>query len=228
MLAEVGWPSHGRTREQAVASEANEAIFLRRFLHRAKEQGYAYYLMEAFDQPWKAQSEGSVGAYWGVYDVDRAQFSFTADIVRIPEWRLLSAVAVGMALLLLAIFSLDGRKLTYLGRGFLALVAYTSATTIVWVLYEYSQQYMTLTTVLVGVVLVLCTGGARRAARRGPRVGRSPVEHSLAALAAGNSHPSAGRGTIAQGVYSCAVLQRTTGHGVRNTKRSGGTQLSRL
>ena len=27
--------------------------------------------MEAFDQPWKATQEGAVGAYWGVYDVDR-------------------------------------------------------------------------------------------------------------------------------------------------------------
>ena len=111
VLAEVGWPSNGRTREAAVASDANEAMFLRRFLARAAEQGYVYYLMEAFDQPWKAQSEGSVGAYWGVYNVDReAKFPFTADIVRIPEWRVLAGVAVGLAVLMLAVFSIGGRE----------------------------------------------------------------------------------------------------------------------
>ncbi len=31
VITEVGWPSNGRTRQGAVASDANEAIFLRRF-----------------------------------------------------------------------------------------------------------------------------------------------------------------------------------------------------
>ena len=160
VLAEVGWPSNGRTREAAVASDSNEAMFLRRFLSRAAEQGYVYYLMEAFDQPWKAQSEGSVGAYWGVYNVDReAKFPFTADIVRIPEWRVLAAMAVGLAVLMLAVFSVGGRKLAYFGRGFLALVAYATGTVVVWVLYEYSQQYMTVTTVIVGILMMVGTTG---------------------------------------------------------------------
>ncbi|MBW7931218.1 MAG: beta-(1-3)-glucosyl transferase, partial [Gammaproteobacteria bacterium] len=160
ILAEVGWPSNGRTREAAVASEANEAMFLRRFLSRASEQGYVYYLMEAFDQPWKAQSEGSVGAYWGVWNVDReAKFPFKAPIVRIPEWRTLAATAVVLALLLFTAFSLDGRRLANPGRSFLAVVAYATATTVVWVLYEYSQQYMTVTTVVVGLLLLVGTIG---------------------------------------------------------------------
>jgi exo-beta-1,3-glucanase (GH17 family)/cellulose synthase/poly-beta-1,6-N-acetylglucosamine synthase-like glycosyltransferase len=160
VLAEVGWPSNGRTREAAVASESNEAMFLRRFLSRAREQGYVYYLMEAFDQPWKAQSEGSVGAYWGVWNVDReAKFPFKAPIVRIPEWRTLAAIAVALALIMLTVFSLDGRRLANSGRSFLAVVAYATATTLVWVLYEYSQQYMTVTTVIVGLLLLVGTIG---------------------------------------------------------------------
>ena len=66
VIAEVGWPSNGRTRQSAVASPANQAIFLRRFLDRAQQENYIYYVMEAFDQPWKRESEGAVGAYWGV------------------------------------------------------------------------------------------------------------------------------------------------------------------
>ncbi len=37
IIGEVGWPSNGRTREGAVASMANEALFLRRFLQHAEK-----------------------------------------------------------------------------------------------------------------------------------------------------------------------------------------------
>ncbi len=160
VIAEVGWPSNGRTREGAVASEANEAMFLRRFLARAAEQKYVYYLMEAFDQPWKAQSEGSVGAYWGVYDVNRAaKFPFKSPIVRIPEWRTLAGVAVALGLLLVGLLSMDNRKLANPGRGFLAIVAYGVTTALVWMLYEYSQQYLTATAVVTGCLLIGSTIG---------------------------------------------------------------------
>jgi hypothetical protein len=80
VIGEVGWPSAGRTRESAVATTSNQALFLRRFLDRATQEGYVYYVMEAFDQPWKERSEGKVGAYWGVYDADREQkFAFTTS-----------------------------------------------------------------------------------------------------------------------------------------------------
>ena len=38
VIAEIGWPSRGRTHESAQASEANEALFLRRFLARAQKE----------------------------------------------------------------------------------------------------------------------------------------------------------------------------------------------
>ena len=48
-------------------------------------------MMEAFDQPWKARYEGAVGAYWGIYDVDREpKFAFVEPIVRIPQWQTLA------------------------------------------------------------------------------------------------------------------------------------------
>jgi exo-beta-1,3-glucanase (GH17 family)/cellulose synthase/poly-beta-1,6-N-acetylglucosamine synthase-like glycosyltransferase len=160
VIGEVGWPSNGRTRAAAVASEANQAKFLRRFLEHAQQEKYVYYLMEAFDQPWKARNEGAVGAYWGVFDVDRnAKFPFKAPIVRVPEWRALALAAVGLAVLMLALFYIDSRGLRPGGRGFLAIVAYATATTLVWVLYEYWQQYITVATVIVGVLLMLGTVG---------------------------------------------------------------------
>ena len=156
VVAEIGWPSRGRTRESAVASDANEALFLRRFLKRAEHDQIVYYVMEAFDQPWKAYQEGAVGSYWGVYDVERhPKFEFTAPIVRVPEWHVLAAISVAVALLVLGVLYLNSETLRNRGRSFLAIVVYTAATIAVWVFYDFTQQYMTVSSVVSGVLLLL-------------------------------------------------------------------------
>ena len=156
VIAEVGWPSDGRTREAAVASTSNEAMFLRRFLDRARQEGYIYYLMEAFDQPWKARYEGAVGAYWGIYDVHRQpKFAFVEPIVRIPQWQTLATVSVAIATLILGMLYVHSLTLGTRGRSFLAAVVYAAATTLVWIIYDYSRRYLTVTSVLVGTVLLL-------------------------------------------------------------------------
>ena len=156
VIAEIGWPSRGRTRESAVASEANEALFLRRFLHRAQKEQITYYVMEAFDQPWKAYLEGAVGSYWGVYDVERRpKFAFAAPIVRIPEWHVLAAVSIAVSLVVLALLYLNSEALRNRGRSFLAVVVYAAATIAVWVIYDFTQQYMTVSSVIAGALLLL-------------------------------------------------------------------------
>ncbi|HVH83911.1 MAG TPA: glycosyltransferase [Steroidobacteraceae bacterium] len=156
VIAEIGWPSRGRTRESAVASEANEALFLRRFLNRAEREQIKYYVMEAFDQPWKAYQEGAVGSYWGVYDVNRQpKFAFTEPIVRVPEWHILAALSVAAALLVLGLVYLTSAALRNRGRSFLAIVVYAATTHAVWVIYDFTQQYMTVSSVIAGVLLLL-------------------------------------------------------------------------
>jgi exo-beta-1,3-glucanase (GH17 family)/cellulose synthase/poly-beta-1,6-N-acetylglucosamine synthase-like glycosyltransferase len=156
VIAEIGWPSRGRTRESAVASDSNEALFLRRFLHRADKEEMVYYVMEAFDQPWKAYLEGAVGSYWGVYDVNRRpKFAFTAPIVRVPEWHILAAVSVAVALAVLGLMYLTSGTLRNRGRSFLAFVVCTSSAIAVWVFYDFTQQYMTVSSVIAGVLLLL-------------------------------------------------------------------------
>lgn len=155
IIGEVGWPSNGRTRQGAVASTANEAVFLRQFLLRANAEKQTYYLMEAFDQPWKHGIESGVGAYWGVYDAARApKFPFSAPIVDIPDWPILAGISVLVALLIFGLLLIDSRFMRSRGRSFLAVVAYTAATALVWIIYDYSNQYMTVTSVVVGVLLV--------------------------------------------------------------------------
>jgi exo-beta-1,3-glucanase (GH17 family)/cellulose synthase/poly-beta-1,6-N-acetylglucosamine synthase-like glycosyltransferase len=156
LIGEVGWPSDGRTREAAVASEANEALFLRRFLHRAEQLDYEYFLMEAFDQPWKTANEGAVGAYWGVYDVDRnPKFSFAEAIVRVPDWRVLALISILTSVIMLGVFCINSKTLTAKGYGLIALVASATATVLVWIIYDYSQQYLTMTSMIVGVLLII-------------------------------------------------------------------------
>lgn len=160
LLAEVGWPSHGRAQGQAAASRAEQAIYLRTILDRLNNAGYDYFVIEAFDQLWKTGDEGDVGAYWGVYDVDRNQkFPFTGPVVPIPEWRTLAAVSVVMAILAFSLLLIDGSGLRQRGRTFLALVAFVVASFLVFVAYDYSHQYLGWLEYTLGTLLILAALG---------------------------------------------------------------------
>ena len=99
VIGEAGWPSEGRTRGNAEASLANQAWFVRNFVQLAMEKGYDYYLIEAYDQPWKGGNEGAVGAYWGLFDaLGTPKFPFTGMLRTFPEWR---SYALGAAILTL-------------------------------------------------------------------------------------------------------------------------------
>ena len=101
IVGEAGWPSEGRTRGSAQASNANEGYFLRNFVQFAQEKGWDYYLFEAYDQPWKSQGEEGVGAYWGMFDASgRPKFAFTGMLRTFPEWRGYALVAAVLSLLL--------------------------------------------------------------------------------------------------------------------------------
>jgi exo-beta-1,3-glucanase (GH17 family)/cellulose synthase/poly-beta-1,6-N-acetylglucosamine synthase-like glycosyltransferase len=156
IIGEVGWPSNARTHKLSVASPANQATFLRRFLHQAEQKKYVYYIMEAFDQPWKRISEGSVGAYWGVYDVQRhPKFAFSAPIVGIPEWRTLAAISIVIGIITFTMLLIDSKTLQNRGRSFLAIVAFFAATAAVWIIYTYYHQYMTISAIIVGILMII-------------------------------------------------------------------------
>lgn len=160
VIAEVGWPSNGRTRGGAVASSSNQAKFLRRFLDVAQREAYTYYIMEAFDQPWKHQLEGEAGSHWGVYDTERElKFAFASPVVQIPGWRGLAAISIALSVLILAFLFRDSAGLMPRGRGFLAIVAYAITTFAVWVLYDFSQRYLTPGMLAVGSMLFIAALG---------------------------------------------------------------------
>jgi len=156
LLSEVGWPSNGRMRGGADATQADQAIYLRTLVNKLNRQGYNYFVIEAYDQPWKASDEGSVGAYWGVFNAARQQkFNFEGPVVAIPQWRVLAVGSVVLALLSLTLLLIDGSALRQRGRTFLTFITFLCGSVLVWIGYDYSQQYSTWFSLTVGFLLAL-------------------------------------------------------------------------
>ncbi len=121
LIGETGWPSEGRQRETALPSRINEARFIRGFVHMAEQNGWRYNLIEAFDQPWKRESEGAVGGYWGLFDADRQDKNVLAGAVsNLPAWHLWLTGSVLLAVLALL---LAGRPATTQGALLLPILA---------------------------------------------------------------------------------------------------------
>src|SRR3954454_7495449 len=101
LIGESGWPSQGRMREGALPSRTNQARVVSEILDLAKRENFRVNLIEAYDQPWKRQLEGTVGGNWGLFDsVQRAvKYPPGVAISNFPFWKL--QMAYGMALSLL-------------------------------------------------------------------------------------------------------------------------------
>lgn len=132
VVGEVGWPSLGDRYLDAVASPANQARFIRDWIVRAEAEGIEYYLMEAFDQPWKVVTEGRPGAYWGIYDAERQpKFALTGPVIEDPEWFGRAGAATLLALPLMIWFAARFGRIDWRGRlGFLLFVQAAASLTV--------------------------------------------------------------------------------------------------
>lgn len=82
LIGETGWPSVGKQRDGARPGALEQARYLREFVRAAQQQGWQYNLIEAFDQPWKRQLEGTVGGFWGLLDSEGdAKFAWQGALV---------------------------------------------------------------------------------------------------------------------------------------------------
>ncbi len=155
LIAEVGWPSHGNRREHAVASQVNQARFLRRFLDLADQRGMDYFVMEAFDQPWKRTIEGTVGAYWGLLDVNREpKFAFAGPVVENNWWPVQAACATLLALLPMAWFVLRWRELRTGGQLFYAGLIQLATSLVAWAAFVPFTEYMSSAATLMWSLLL--------------------------------------------------------------------------
>src|SRR6266403_1981629 len=98
LLGETGWPSAGRMRDAALPSRTNQARVVSEILDLAKRENFRVSLIEAYDQPWKRQLEGTVGGYWGLIDSARRAVKYPPNepISNYPFWKL--QMGCGMAL----------------------------------------------------------------------------------------------------------------------------------
>jgi glucan 1,3-beta-glucosidase len=98
LIGETGWPSQGRMREGALPSRTSQARVVSEILDLAKREGFRVNLIEAYDQPWKRQLEGTVGGYWGLFDAFRRDVKYPPGvaITNFPSWKL--SMACGMLL----------------------------------------------------------------------------------------------------------------------------------
>ncbi|MBE0596194.1 MAG: glycosyltransferase [Desulfuromonadales bacterium] len=133
IIGEIGWPSDGGAWENADPSRVGQARFLREFLNIAQHQNLDYYIIEAFDQPWKEETEGGVGPYWGLFDSDRqAKFPMIGRIVEVPSWPLQYLGALLLALGPMVIFLACWQNIRQRGRLFFAALLQLAASTLVW------------------------------------------------------------------------------------------------
>jgi len=68
VISETGWPNVGSADRGAVPSQFNAMIyFINTFLWSQAENIDVFYF-SSFDETWKIEDEGDVGAYWGLWD----------------------------------------------------------------------------------------------------------------------------------------------------------------
>jgi glucan 1,3-beta-glucosidase len=89
LIGETGWPSQGRMREGALPSRTNQARVVSEILQMAKIENFRVNLIEAYDQPWKRQLEGTVGGYWGLFNSERRELKYPPGepISNFPLWK---------------------------------------------------------------------------------------------------------------------------------------------
>jgi exo-beta-1,3-glucanase (GH17 family) len=70
IISETGWPNLGTAEGGAVPSLENAIKYFINAYQWAEEEGIEIFYFSSFDETWKVDAEGDVGAYWGLWDKD--------------------------------------------------------------------------------------------------------------------------------------------------------------
>ena len=166
LVGEVGYPSSGDRIKRARPSPAAQALFVRQFIARAQLEKLDYFLIEAYDQPWKQHEEGRAGAYWGLFDAARMpKFSFSGPIESDAYWRAKALASSAAGLVFLLWFLTRFANLRPLARAAFAVAAQavlSSATVLLTLLLlhymnpaDWAMLALSIATSLVMVAIVL-------------------------------------------------------------------------
>ena len=70
IVSETGWPNIGTAEGNAVPSYENAIKYFVDTFQWAETDGVEVFYFSSFDEAWKVDAEGDVGAYWGLWDKD--------------------------------------------------------------------------------------------------------------------------------------------------------------
>ncbi len=70
IVSETGWPNIGTPTDGAVPSFENAIKYLVDTFQWAEQDNIEMFYFSSFDETWKVDAEGDVGAYWGIWDKD--------------------------------------------------------------------------------------------------------------------------------------------------------------
>ena len=161
LIGESGWPGEGRQRGWSVPSVVNEAKFIRALIKVANKNGFDYNIVEAFNQSWKSELEGVVGANWGLYSVDRKEvFPLTGLVYENPDW-LNSVIASTILFLIVVAYawkplrSLSSARLAFflLFSQLLAFLLANMVENLWYTSYSDWQRFQTILTVGLNAIL---------------------------------------------------------------------------
>src|ERR1700676_987737 len=112
LIGETGWPSEGRMRDGALPSRTTQARGVSEILDLARRENFRLNLIEAYDQPWKRQLEGTVGGSWGLIDSVKRAVKYPPDqaISNFPFWKLQMGCGMALSLFVFGAASLTLRR----------------------------------------------------------------------------------------------------------------------
>lgn len=70
IISETGWPNRGTPDRNAVPSYENALRYFVNTYSWANQEKIDVFYFSSFDETWKIEKEGDVGAYWGLWDKD--------------------------------------------------------------------------------------------------------------------------------------------------------------
>lgn len=70
IVSETGWPDTGTATKGAIPSAENAMKYFADAYQWAEEEDIEIFYFSSFDEAWKIDNEGDVGAYWGLWDKD--------------------------------------------------------------------------------------------------------------------------------------------------------------
>ncbi|WP_434613138.1 glycosyltransferase family 2 protein [Azospirillum sp. B2RO_4] len=157
LIGEIGWPADGPWRRGAEASQVNQAKFIRNFLNVAAQNKLDYFIMEAFDQPWKREIEGTAGTSWGLWDYQRnPKFPMIGGVHEVRNWEIKCATAIALGFLPLVFFLWRRSDLKIGGQIFYGALIQAVASVLVFTVSAASAAGLALTTEIAWGLLIFC------------------------------------------------------------------------